>query len=52
MFQTVSLTARKAIAYPLVFIGAILTEFAGSLIRLGAWLLDREDVLQQLKDAE
>lgn len=49
MFQNVSMWARRAVAYPLVFVGAVLTEIAGSLIRVGAWLLDRDDVLKEIE---
>lgn len=43
VFQRTSMIARRAVAWPLVFIGYVLTEVAVPFIVVGAWLADHED---------
>jgi hypothetical protein len=40
MFATVSLAARRMVAWPVVIVGATIVHFGGMLIVAGAWLID------------
>lgn len=42
MFNTVSMFLRRAVAYPLVAFGFMLTMIAEGFIRAGAWLVNVE----------
>ncbi len=41
---------RYAIAWPLVFVGMVLATLSGWFIVSGAWLMDRDDVVEAYKD--
>ena len=43
---------RYAVAWLLVLLGAVLNTFAGWLIVAGAWLMDRNDVVEAYKEQQ
>lgn len=49
MLKFIDFYARRVVAYPLVLIGYGLTMLAHPFILIGAWLMDREDVLKDLE---
>lgn len=49
-FDNISMTIRRAVAWPLLWIGIILSQVARGFIVAGAWLTNQESVLRGLDD--
>jgi hypothetical protein len=47
ILKTIDWYARRAVAWPLIIAGSLLTGFAGLLIHAGAWLTDNEDLMEE-----